>query len=85
MADGMWTMNDEGEFTLQEPYRTYLVEAKVAATTAWHQALVEYLVPRSPYTAQQLRGELLRRNRERPDGSMEVFEGFVLEALSGDL
>ena len=85
MADGMWTMNDEGQFTLEEPYRTYLTEAKVAATTAWHAALVGYLEPLSPYTAQQLSDELLRRNRERPDGSMEVFEEFVLEALSGDL
>ena len=85
MADGMWKMNEDGTFELQEPYRTWLMEAKIAATQAWHGGLIEYLEPRCPYTAQELSDELVRRNRERPDGSMEKFEEFVLEALSGDL
>ena len=85
MADGMWKLHDDGRFELQEPYRTMLVEAKVASTTAWHAALIEYLEPRCPYSAQELTDELLRRNDERPDGKMMVFEEFVLEALSGDL
>ena len=85
MADGMWTMNDDGEFTLEEPYRTWLREAKEAATRGWHAALVEYLEPRCPYTAQELTEALVKRNEERNEGKVVVFEEFVLEALSGDL
>ena len=87
MADGMWTMNEQGEFHLEEPYRTWLQEAKEAATRGWHAALVEYLVPgaRCPYTAQELTDELVRRNEARSEGKVIVFEEFILEALSGDL
>ena len=85
MADGMWKMTEDGQFELQEPYRTMLDEAKVESTRGWTEALIAYLEPRCPYTAQQLADELVRRNRERDDGSIPVFEEFVLEALSGDL
>ena len=85
MADGMWTLLDDGSFELQEPYKTQLDEAKVAATSAWYAALVEYLEPRCPYSEEELRAELLRRNEVRGDGKVMVFEEFVLEALSGDL
>lgn len=84
MADGMWTLNDDGSFELQEPYKTMLSECKVAASLAWTEAVVAYLEPRCQYTAQELTDELLRRN-ERPEGKVAVFEEFVLEALSGDL
>ena len=68
-----------------EPYATMLDEAKVAATQAWHSGLIGYLEARSPYTAQQLSDELVKRNRERDEGSIQKFEEFVLEALAGDL
>ena len=85
MADGMWTLTDEGEFELQEPYRTWLTEARVVSTQAWTTALIGYLEPKCPYTAEELRDELLRRNNERDGGKVMIFEEFVLEALSGDL
>lgn len=85
MADGMWTMREDGSFALLEPYKTMLAEAKVAATTAWHGGLIEYLEPRCPYSAQELSDNLVKRNRERPESAMEKFEEFVLEALAGDL
>jgi len=85
MADGMWMMTDDGMFELQEPYRTMLQEAKIAATTSWHQGLIGYLEERSPYTAKELTDELLRRNRAHPDEILETFDSFVLEALGGDL
>ena len=84
-GDAVWRMNDEGEFELNEPYATQLTEARVAATQAWTAALIGYLEPRCPYTAEELKDELLRRNRERDEGKVMVFEEFVLEALSGDL
>ena len=85
MADGMWTMSEDGEFRLEEPYRTWLEEAKVESTKGWYKALVEYLEPRCPYTAQELSDELIKRNEQRDGAKMLVFEEYVLEALSGDL
>ena len=85
MADGMWMMNDDGGFELQEPYATMLDEARAESSRGWTEALVGYLEPRCDYTAQELVDELIKRNRERTDGKMAVFEEFVLEALSGDL
>ena len=85
MADGMWTLNDDGSFELQEPYVTQLEEARIVSTKGWAEALVEYLEPRCPYTAQELVDELVKRNTERDDKKIPLFEEFVLEALSGDL
>lgn len=85
MGAGMWVLNDDGTFTLLEPYRTKLDEARVISTKAWTAALVAYLEENSPYTAQELVDELLRRNSEREETKTTVFEEFVLEALSGEL
>ncbi len=85
MADGMWKLNDDGTFELQEPYRTWLEEARVASTRGWHDALIAYLEPKCPYTAQELSDELVRRNEQREEGKVNIFEEFVLEALAGDL
>ena len=85
MADGMWTLHDDGTFELVEPYKTWLMECKLEGTKAWTEAVVAYLGPRCPYTAQELVDELVRRNEEREDGKVVVFEEFVLEALAGDL
>ena len=82
---GMWKLTDDGTFELQEPFRTMLTEARVEATRGWTAGLIGYLEPRCNYTAQELTEELLRRNRVREDGSIAVFEEFVLEALGGDL
>ena len=85
MADAVWSMNEDGEFELNEPYATWLVEAKVESARGWTEALVNYLEPKCPYTAQELVDELAKRNDEREEGKMMIFEEFVLEALSGDL
>lgn len=61
-----------------------LEEARVTATQAWTAALIGYLAEHSPYSPEELRDELIRRN-ERPEGKVDIFEEFVLEALSGDL
>lgn len=85
MADGLWKLTEDGEFELVEPYRTWLIECKVAGTQAWAGAVIAYLEPRCPYSAEELKDELVRRNSEREGGKVDVFEEFVLEALSGDL
>ena len=83
--DGMWTMTEDGEFVLVEPYKTQLIEARVAATTAWTTALLEYLAQHSMYSIETLKDELLRRCNEEGLSAMEIVEEFVLEALGGDL
>ena len=87
MVEGIWKMTDDGEFELSEPYATYLAEARVHATQGWTAALVEYLEPKCPYTAQELVDALVRRNGNAPGAGSKVpaFESFVLDALAGDL
>lgn len=41
MAIGVWKMDDEGHWELQEPYRTYLLEAKLSATQGWRLAVID--------------------------------------------
>ena len=84
MAEGMWTLNEDGSFELNEPYKTMLQEAKGVSTQAWAEALIGYLEPRCPYTAEELADELLRRNN-RDEGKVVIFEEFVLQALGGEL
>ena len=82
---GMWRLTDEGDFELMEPYKTQLTEARLTATAAWTTALIEYLVEHSPYDAETLKNELLRRCNEEGLTAMEIVEEFVLESLGGDL
>ena len=84
MADGLWTLRDDGTFVLAEPYASQLREARLLATTAWTNAIVGYLVEHSPYTAEELASSLLERSQEGVDPN-EIVDEFVLEALSGDL
>ena len=85
MADGMWTMKEDGSFELQEPYATWLAEARAISAKAWTESLIAYLEPKCPYSAQELADELIARNQNREGGKVMIFEEFVLEALSGDL
>lgn len=80
----MWTLTDEGEWVLEEPYAKMLMEAKIGATRAWTRAMLEYLVERTEYEPEFLKDELLRRCKENMEPTA-IIEEFVLEALSGDL
>lgn len=84
MTQGVWIMTDEGEFVLQEPYKTQLEEAKLHATLGWREGLIGYLEPRTIYTREELHSELLRRVDEGLD-PFEMLDEFVLEALDSDL
>lgn len=84
-TDGMWTMTEDGEFVLMEPYRSQLMEARLKATVAWSNAMLEYLEEHSMYDVETLKDELLRRCNEGGMSAMEVVDEFVLEALGGDL
>ena len=85
LADGVWTMDDEGNFALNEPYASLLTEIKLEATNAWTQTLLTALSERSMYTAQELKDELLRRSGEKDLTGTEIVNEFIIEALSGDL
>jgi hypothetical protein len=78
-------MDDDGRFELQEPYKTYLMEAKLHATEGWRTYLYEYLSDKCPYTRDELNAEMLRRLDERECSAMELVDEFVIEAISGDL
>ena len=84
-TDGMWTMTDEGEFVLMEPYKSQLLEARMTATAAWTSAMIDYLAEHSTYDAETLKDELLRRCNEEGMTTIEIVDEFVLEALGGDL
>lgn len=84
-TDGMWTMTDEGEFVLMEPYKTQLHEARMAATAAWTQAMLAYLAEHTGYSPEFMRDELVRRCTEAGMTADEIVNEFVLEALGGDL
>jgi len=84
-TEGVWKMTEDGQFELQEPYTTYLREAKQCATQGWREALYAYLVPKCPYTRDELDSEMLRRVGERECSAMQLLDEFVLEALNGDL
>ena len=83
-SDGMWTLTDDGEFVLEEPYATKLKEACALATEAWITALLGYLSNESPYTVDELRESLIERCSEEQQPK-EIVDEFVLEALGGDL
>ena len=83
-VDGVWSMTEDFEWVLNEPYATMLMEAKIGATRAWTGAMLEYLCEHTDYEPEFLKDELLRRCHEDADPS-DIVEEYVLEALSGDL
>lgn len=84
MAEGIWTLNDDGSFTLAEPYAKMLAEARYEATNGWAKGLMVYLANHSPYTTEELKNALMERT-ERGDDPYETVDEFILEALTGDL
>lgn len=77
-------MTDEGEFVLADDYAQMLDEARACATRGWVQGILEYLVPRCPYSPEQLRDSLVERASEEAS-AQDIVQEFVLEALGGDL
>lgn len=82
---GAWKMNEDGEFELQEPYKTALFEAHLMATKGWRDGLLDYVEPRCPYTRDQLRAALLKMCEDENRTAFEKMDDFVVRALEGDL
>lgn len=84
MAEGIWTMTDDGEFVLDETYAEELKKIRVKAAQAWTDTVVEHLASICPYTSDELMAALLERCQDN-DSPDDIVNEFVLEALSGDL
>ena len=84
MAEGVWSMTEDGEWVLAEPYRSQLAECKVLASKAWTETVIAYLAERTDYEPEFLVNELVRRN-ERPEGKIAIVDEFIVEALTHDL
>lgn len=82
---GAWSMTEEGEFVLNEPYKTKLFEAKHVASTAWRRAICEYLAQNTHYTVEKMDAEFVRRVQEEGMSPVEIVDEFVIEALEGNL
>ena len=82
---GAWSMTEEGEFVLNEPYASKLAEAKHVATRAWTVAMMEWLSEECEYSGEELLEELVRRSQEQERPPMELVDSFVIEALEGNL
>lgn len=81
-----WSMTEEGEFVLAEPYASKLTECKLGATKAWKDAIIGYLAQETRYGRDELESELLRRNEVDDEmGKVNLVDEFIIEALSGDL
>ena len=78
-------MTDDGEWVLNEPYRTHLQNARLTATQAWTSALIGYVAEYSMYEADELKGHLLRIASEHDVPPSEVVNEFVIRALEKDL
>ena len=82
---GAWTMTENGEFVLNEPYASKLDEAKTVATHAWTAAMMEWLSNETGYDKEDLLHEFVRRAKLEGRQPMEIVDSFVIEALEGNL
>lgn len=85
-----WSMTEDGEWILNEPYKTIVDEAKKKASVAWQAEICSYLSSKTNYTAEQLVSEFVRRSLETTDEESKykivgVVDSFIIEALEGSL
>lgn len=81
---GAWSMTDEGEFVLAEPYASELAKVKRDAMNAWVRSVVTELASVTGYGERELACEFQRRCT-RDDAPMEIVDAFVIEAMEGEL
>ena len=76
-----WSMTEDGEWILNEPYATKLAEAKHVASQAWIDAICSFLHAHTGYPADELNNEFVRRAVEKDEPPMEIVDSFVIEVL----
>ncbi len=74
-------MTDEGEFILNEPYKSKLEEARIKATSAWADAMYGYLEQETGIPKDELDEEFRRRVKSRKGDPLGVVDSFVIEML----
>lgn len=82
---GAWKMDADGNFELVEPYKTAVAEARVAATLGWREGLLDYVEPKCGYSREELGTALERICEDENRTAFEKLDGFVIQALEGDL
>lgn len=80
-----WTMTEDGEFVLNEPYATMLAECKLEATMAFQRAAFAYIAEHTGYAEEQLAEEFKRYAMKDDMPHIERMDQFVVRALEGDL
>ena len=67
MTVAPWTMTDEGEWVLNEPYASHLAAAKRAASDAWMGAVYQYLSSVTGYDVETLNEDFMRRVKRKAE------------------
>jgi len=80
-----WTMTDDGEWVLNEPYASIVWDIRLKAADAFQKTLVEEIAKITEYSTEELFDEYLRRCFERDDKPTDKVEGLIIEALTGQL
>lgn len=82
---GAWIMNDDGEFVLSKEYERHLKSVKAMASQAWMATVYDYLARYTVYTQSQLNDSFLDRVQRTGCTPQEAVDGFIIEALEGNL
>lgn len=80
-----WTMTDDGEWILNEPYSTMLEECKIEATKAFQSATFDYISERTDYDVPELYEMFVAYAMKSELPPMERADQFIVRALEGDL
>lgn len=80
-----WRMTDDGEFELNEPYRTEVARIRIEATRSFNDTLYAELSKLTSYSVAELREAYVRRCCEREQEASDNVTSFIVEALTGEL
>ena len=79
-----WTMTEDGEWVLNEPYKTHSEKCKRLAADAFVDAACQYLSQKTGYSKYELI-DALNVKSARTDNRSTIIDEFVIQALEGDL
>lgn len=85
MTVAPWTMTEEGEWLLNEPYASEVARIKRDVTVAFNELLFEEVSRISQYETDELRDEYVRMVQEREQYPSDLVTSFIVEAMSGQL
>lgn len=80
-----WSMTEEGEWILAEPYASEVARIRAAVTEDFNTRLCEEVARISPYGYDELMKEYVRRVCTIDDAPIDKFTSFIVDAMSGQL